>query len=216
MKKGKHVILALVLALTFLMTDLAAAPATVYAAGKPFVSKSITLMKGNEIGYGVVNSVRSDKILKLKSSNTNVVTVKKAPFIDEWTILVNAKKAGSSTVTFKLKRKSGKVYTFKTKIRVYNYTNPVSKCSIGKTDYTKELNKKYMIALGEGNVQKGKINISMKKGYKLTGLYLCEHGTGKAKKIKNGSSVTLDSNYYVQVIYKNTSKKYSHALYLGI
>lgn len=77
MKKGKHVILALVLALTFLMTDLAAAPATVYAAGKPFVSKSITLMKGNEIGYGVVNSVRSDKILKLKSSNTNVVTVKK-------------------------------------------------------------------------------------------------------------------------------------------
>lgn len=156
MKKGKHVILALVLALAFLVTDLAAAPATAYAAGKPFMPKSFAMMKGQESGYGVVNSVKSDKILKLKSSNTNVVTVKKAPFIDDWTILVNAKKAGSSTVTFKLKRKSGKVYTFKTKIRVYNYTNPVSKCSIGKTDYTKELNKKYMIALGEGNVQKGK------------------------------------------------------------
>ena len=62
----------------------------------------------------------------------------------------------------------------------------------------------------------GKINISMKKGYKLTGLYLCEHGTGKAKKIKNGSSITLDANYYVQVIYKNTSKNYSYALYLDI
>lgn len=98
MKKGKHVILALVLALTFLVTDLAAAPATAYAAGKPFMPKSFAMMKGQESGYGVVNSVKSDKILKLKSSNTNVVTVKKAPFIDDWTILVNAKKAGSSTV----------------------------------------------------------------------------------------------------------------------
>ncbi len=216
MKKGKHVILALVLALAFLVTDLAAAPATAYAAGKPFVSKSIALMKGDAMGYGVVNSVRSDKILKLKSSNTNVVTVKKSPFIDDWTIQVNAKKTGSSTVTFKLKRKSGKVYTFKTKIRVYNYTNPVSKCTIGKTDYTKALDKNRMVSAEEGKVQKGKINVSMKKGYKIQGLYLCEHGTGRKKKIKNGSNITLDSLHYVCIDYKNTSKQYTYALFLDI
>ena len=77
MKKGKKLIIALFLALTFIVTDLAAAPATAQAAGTLKFANSGILAKGDHIGYGIINSVKSDKILSLKSSNTKVLTVKK-------------------------------------------------------------------------------------------------------------------------------------------
>ena len=80
MKRAKKLIVALVLALTFIVMDLAAAPATAQAAGTLSFAKSGTLAKGDHVGYGIINSVKSDKILNLKSSNTKVLTVKKSPF----------------------------------------------------------------------------------------------------------------------------------------
>ena len=63
--------------------------------------------------------------------------------------------------------------------------------------------------------KKGKININVKKGYKLEGLYLYEYGTGARKKIKNGSTITLDSLHYLGIDYKNVSKNYSYLIILG-
>ena len=61
-----------------------------------------------QIGYGIMNSVKSDKILNLKCSNTNVATVKKEKFIDDYTITIKAKKQGTTTVSFTVKRKMEK------------------------------------------------------------------------------------------------------------
>ena len=168
------------------------------------------------MAYGIINSVKSDKILNLKSSNTNVAVVKSMQFRDDHSIVITGNKQGSTTVSFTVQRKNGKKYSFKSKVSVFNYTNPLSKCTFGKTDYRKQFDKKNSCFVSVGNTAKnGKININVKKGYKLEGLYLYEYGTGARKKIKNGSTITLDSLHYLGIDYKNVSKNYSYLIILG-
>ena len=214
MKKAVKRLLVLFLALTFIVTDLAVAPVTAQAAGTLKFHKSIALMKGDEIGHVIRNSVRSDKVLGLKSSNTSVVSVKKMPFRDDYTITLKAKKTGTSIVSFKVKRKNGKTYSFKSKVTVYNYTNPLNVCKFGRKDYKKSFDKKTMVPVAKGYSRKAKVCITAKKGYKIVAIYYSEHGTGRQRKIKNGSTVTLDGEHYLQILYKNTSKNYVSSVYL--
>lgn len=214
MKKAVKRLLVLFLALTFIVTDLAVAPVTAQAAGTLKFTKSVALMKGEEIGYGIINSVRSDKVLGLKSSNTSVVSVKKMPFLGDYTITLKAKKAGTSIVSFKVRRKNGKTYSFKSKVTVHNYTNPLNVCKFGRKDYKKSFDKKTMVPVAKGYSRKAKVCITAKKGYKIVAIYYSEHGTGRQRKIKNGSTVILDGEHYLQILYKNTSKNYVSSVYL--
>ena len=214
MKKAVKRLLVLFLAFTFIVTDFAVAPITAQAAGTLKFHKSIALMKGDEIGHVIRNSVRSDKVLELKSSKPSVVSVKKMPFRDDYTITMKAKKTGTSIVSFKVKRKNGKTYSFKSKVTVHNYTNPLSVCKFGKKDYKKSFDKKTMVPVAKGYPKKAKVSITAKKGYKIDAIYYSEHGTGKQRKIKNGSTVTMDGSHYLQIMYKNTRKNYVSAVYL--
>lgn len=214
MKKAVKRLLVLFLALTFIVTDFAVAPVTAQAAGTLKFHKSIALMKGDEIGHVIRNSVRSDKVLELKSSKPSVVSVKKMPFRDDYTITMKAKKTGTSIVSFKVKRKNGKTYSFKSKVTVHNYTNPLSVCKFGKKDYKKSFDKKTMVPVAKGYPKRAKVCITAKKGYKIDAIYYSEHGTGKQRKIKNGSTVTMDGSHYLQIMYKNTRKNYVSAVYL--
>ena len=214
MKKAVKRLLVLFLALTFIVTDFAVAPVTAQAAGTLKFHKSIALMKGDEIGHVIRNSVRSDKVLGLKSSKPSVVSVKKMPFRDDYTITMKAKKTGTSIVSFKVKRKNGKTYSFKSKVTVHNYTNPLNVCKFGRKDYKKSFDKKTMVPVAKGYPKKAKVSITAKKGYKIDAIYYSEHGTGKQRKIKNGSTVTMDGSHYLQIMYKNTRKNYVSAVYL--
>ena len=205
----------LFLALTFIVTDLAVAPVTAQAAGTLKFHKSIALMKGQETGDPIINSVRSDKVLGLKSSNTSVVSVKKMPFLGDYTITLKAKKTGTSIVSFKVKRKNGKTYSFKSKVTVHNYTNPLNVCKFGRKDYKKSFDKKTMVPVAKGYPKKAKVCITAKKGYKIAAIYYSEYGTGIQKKIKNGSTVTMDGSHYLQIMYKNTRKNYVSSVYLN-
>ena len=197
------------------MTDLAVAPVTAQAAGTLKFHKSIALMKGQETGDPIINSVRSDKVLGLKSSNTSVVSVKKMPFLGDYTITLKAKKTGTSIVSFKVKRKNGKTYSFKSKVTVHNYTNPLNVCKFGRKDYKKSFDKKTMVPVAKGYPKKAKVCITAKKGYKIAAIYYSEYGTGIQKKIKNGSTVTMDGSHYLQIMYKNTRKNYVSSVYLN-
>ena len=214
MKKAVKRLLVLFLALTFIVTDFAVAPVTAQAAGTLKFHKSIALMKGDEIGHVIRNSVKSDKVLELKSSKPSVVSVKKMPFRDDYTITMKAKKTGTSIVSFKVKRKNGKIYSFKSKVTVHNYTNPLNVCKFGRKDYKKSFDKKTMVPVAKGYPQKAKVCVTAKKGYKIDAIYYSEHGTGKQRKIKNGSTVTMDGSHYLQIMYKNTRKNYVSAVYL--
>ena len=214
MKKAVKKLLVLFLALTFIVTDLAVAPVTAQAAGTLKFHKTIALMKGEEIGHVIKNSVRSDKVLGLKSSNTSVVSVKKMPFLDDYTLTLKAKKTGTSIISFKVKRKNGKTYSFKSKVPGHNYTNPLNVCKFGRKDYKKSFDKKTMVPVVKGYPKKAKVCITAKKGYKIDAIYYSEHGTGRQRKIKNGSTVTMDGSHYLQILYKNTNKNYVSAVYL--
>ena len=214
MKKAVKRLLVLFLALTFIVTDLVAAPVTTQAAGALRFQKTITLMKNDQVGYGIINSVRSDQVVGLKSSNTSVVSVKKMPFLDDYTLTLKAKKTGTSIISFKVKRKNGKTYSFKSKVTVHNYSNPLNVCKFGRKDYKKSFDKKTMVPVAKGYSRKAKVCITAKKGYKIVAIYYSEHGTGKQRKIKNGSTITLDGSHYLQIMYKNTSKNYVSAVYL--
>lgn len=184
------------------------------AARKPKFPKEVMLLSGNSVGFEVMDSVKTDKILKLKSSNPKVVTAADEVYSGGHYIDLIPKKAGTATVSFTVKRKNGKTYSLKTKVKVYNYENPVSKFSIGKKDYTKLFNKKYINSVKAKPAIKGKLKITMKKGYKLTGLYWVETKTGKPKKIKNGSNITLDAKHHIRVEYKNTQKIFPYNIKL--
>ena len=214
MKKAVKRLLVLFLALTFIVTDFAVAPVTAQAAGTLKFHKSIALMKGDEIGHVIRNSVKSDKVLELKSSKPSVVSVKKMPFRDDYTITMKAKKTGTSIVSFKVKRKNGKTYSFKSKVTVHNYTNPLNVCKFGRKDYKKSFDKKTMVPVAKGYPQKAKVCVTAKKGYKIDAIYYSEHGTGKQRKIKNGSTVTMDGSHYLQIMYKNIRKNYVSSVYL--
>ena len=214
MKKTVKRLLVLFLALTFIVTDLVAAPVTTQAAGALRFQKTITLMKNDQVGYGIINSVRSDQVVGLKSSNTSVVSVKRERFLADYTITLKAKKAGTSTVSFKVKRKNGKTYSFKSKVTVHNYSNPLNVCKFGRKDYKKSFDKKTMVPVAKGYSRKAKVCITAKKGYKIVAIYYSEHGTGRQRKIKNGSTVILDGEHYLQILYKNTSKNYVSSVYL--
>ena len=215
MKKAVKRLLVLFLALTFIVTDLAVAPVTAQAAGTLKFTKSVALMKGEEIGYGIINSVRSDKVLGLKSSNTSVVSVKKMPFLDDYTLTLKAKKTGTSIISFKVKRKNGKTYSFKSKVTVHNYSNPLNVCKFGRKDYKKSFDKKTMVPVAKGYPKRAKLSITAKKGYKIAAIYYSEYGTGIQKKIKNGSTVTMDGSHYLQIMYKNTRKNHVSSVYLN-
>ena len=214
MKKTVKRLLVLFLALTFIVTDLVAAPVTTQAAGALRFQKTITLMKNDQVGYGIINSVRSDQDVGLKSSNTSVVSVKKMPFLDDYTLTLKAKKTGTSIISFKVKRKNGKTYSFKSKVTVHNYSNPLNVCKFGRKDYKKSFDKKTMVPVAKGYSRKAKVCITAKKGYKIVAIYYSEHGTGRQRKIKNGSTVILDGEHYLQILYKNTSKNYVSSVYL--
>lgn len=188
-------------------------PITANAANKLSFIKSADCMVGNEMCYGILGSVSTDKIVGLKSSNTKVLKVKEQRIKGEQeiNIAVIAKKAGTSTITFKVKRKNGKTYSFKSVFHVYKYENPLSNCKIGKKSYKDKFNKKQSYDAGAVT---GKLQVSVKKGYKLKGLYYCESGTGLEKKIKNGKNISLDADHYLRIDYKNTKKNYSYDIYI--
>ena len=136
------------------------------------------------------------------------------PFLDDYTLTLKAKKTGTSIISFKVKRKNGKTYSFKSKVTVHNYSNPLNVCKFGRKDYKKSFDKKTMVPVAKGYPRKAKVCITAKKGYKIVAIYYSEHGTGRQRKIKNGSTVILDGEHYLQILYKNTSKNYVSSVYL--
>lgn len=84
-----------------------------------------------------------------------------------------------------------------------------------KKDYKKSFDKKTMVPVAKGYPKRAKLSITTKKGYKIDAIYYSEHGTGRQRKIKNGSTVTMDGSHYLQIMYKNTRKNYVSSVYLN-
>ena len=131
MKKTSKKLLSFLLAFGMILSMFAVTSATGWAADE-HVPASATLVAYPKSATESLASL-SSKVSRLKSSNKAVVTVKlsKSTYGTSqtyYTILAVPKKAGIATVSFKCQGK-----TYKIKVTVKKYVNPVKSVKIGAT-----------------------------------------------------------------------------------
>ena len=131
MKKTSKKLLSFLLAFGMILSMFAVTSATGWAADE-HVPVSATLVAYPKPATESLASL-SSKVSRLKSSNKAVVTVKlsKSTYGTSqtyYTILAVSKKAGTATVSFKCQGK-----TYKIKVTVKKYVNPVKSVKIGAT-----------------------------------------------------------------------------------
>jgi Bacterial Ig-like domain (group 2). len=155
-----------------------------------------------------ISGLEKDAKVSLKSSNKKVVSVKYDKKSN--TVLMSPKKAGKATITCKIKQ-NGKTYTSKCKWTLLKYQNPFAKFKIGSKDYTKKFNKTNNCSI-KISYKARKLEIKMKKGYKITRLYKRPY-LYMWEKIKNGRKIKIGSNEGIIIYFKD---KEGHELQAGL
>ena len=183
---------------------------TMTVAADIYIPEEETIVKApNLISQNItLNGVKKKSdVTKVKSSNKSVVKVE--VFDNNGTVYVGLqpKKIGKATVTFKYKLK-GKTYSAKVKVKVVKYTNALKSLKIGSTEYASRFNKEDYIFLDKK--LSGKLNIKLKSGYTLGGIYLYKRGGGGLPKtLKNGKKITVKKGYGMNIsIRKNSTGVY--------
>ena len=173
MKKTSKKLLSFLLAFGMIIAMFAVTSATGWAADE-HVPASATLVAYPKPATESLASL-SSKVSGLKSSNKAVVTVKlsKSTYGTSqtyYTILAVPKKAGTATVSFKCQGK-----TYKIKVTVKKYVNPVKSVKIGATTVpgsrfksSSETSLSYAKFAGK----KVKTTVTLAKGWKLDKLYI--------------------------------------------
>ncbi len=137
------------------------------------------------------------KITKLKSSKPSVASVYKRKAEGMTMIYAAAKKPGTTTISFKTNSK-----TYRIKVTVKKYTNPISAIKIGNTTIKgKEFktNSNYSLQYLKNSNKKEKIMVKLKKGWELSRnevMYYTntnEWGIMGPSVIKNKSSVRINA-----------------------
>ena len=139
----------------------------------------------------------------VKSSNTKIATVK----IKKGVIWVHAKKPGKVTITTKIGKK-----TYKTKLTILKYENPVSSVKIGNTTVKgSRFNKATTIYLSYSKYQnkKQKIKLNLKKGWKLRAVSYSQRNWDMDKALKNGGTVKISGGkgFHLWICTENTKIK---------
>ncbi|MDO4554886.1 MAG: hypothetical protein Q4B70_07070 [Lachnospiraceae bacterium] len=198
----------LTLALVFGMVSIVSQPKKVMALDSdPYIQKNNTIVVNfpgqdywdNLYWFNVSNKQipKSVKKLKLKSSNKNCVAI--STHSNGRDIVLSARKKGTATIT--ISGTAGKkTYSYKAKVKVVGWTNPVSKVSINGKNYASKVTKKnhrmYTLKTNDNTI---KLSVKGKSGYKVKSLkYIYSYketnadGTtktvSKTKKIKNNGT----------------------------
>lgn len=161
------------------------------------------------------------KVTSLKSSKKSVATVTQAKVkgVTGRYVYVNLKKPGTTTISFKYKSK-----TYKTKITVKKYVNPVASVKIGSTVVSSSKFKsrsETSLKYSKFANKKVKVNIKLKSGWKLvravaqdqavmsTGAYFdyAQKGWWKSEQVKNNSKIKIAGGKGYQIIFGAVNTK---------
>lgn len=132
------------------------------------------------------------KITKVTSSNTAVLKVKKTNGVFNLYPL----KTGASNITVTYKDDNGKSQSFKTKVKVKSYSNPVKKFTVGSTSFTSRFKK-------DNNCQynyktemtvKGKLTVTAAADWKIVKIQKFDFFTGKTSTLTNGKTYTFNAH----------------------
>lgn len=140
------------------------------------------------------------KVSSLQSSNPSVAIVRQTKTEDgRRYVYLGLKKGGKTTISFKYNSK-----TYKTNVRVYNYYNPISSVTIGKTKIPASkfhYSNEYTLKYSDFADQKVKVTFRLKDGWLLSktptsdgyfrGFDYFLNGWAKSESVKNGSYITI-------------------------
>lgn len=195
-KKVLIVLMAIMLAIPVLQVT------EVEAASKVKLAKkmTVTYYAKEKIRYNTEVHILGEfkasdkvKISKLKSSNPKVLKVSTLRTDYDQRLILDARKAGTSTVSFKA-TVNGKSRNYECVVKVVKYQNPFKTFKVGSKNYTS----KYKNSENEGGTYtskkvQGRLNIVPQKGWKISRISLVNMFTNKSKKIRKNSSINLDS-----------------------
>ena len=173
MKKISKKLLSFLLAFGMILSMFVVTSTTSWAADE-HVPASATLVAYPKPATESLASL-SSKVSGLKSSNKAVVTVKLSKFTygtsqTYYTILAVPKKAGTATVSFKCQGK-----TYKIKVTVKKYVNPVKSVKIGATTVSGSKFKsssETSLSYAKFAGKKVKTTVTLAKGWKLSERYI--------------------------------------------
>ena len=179
-------------------------------------SKSIVLSTGNPTVYvNLGKRWNEKKNLVIKSSNKKVVKT-----MDTGYPIVDLKKAGKATVTFKT---GGK--TYKMKFKVLAYKNPLKAFKVDSNSVAGSFNNYSSSSLNYTD-ETAAIQVKPNKGWKLKSIkykaykYENDSVTRYSENIENNSSVTFKDNswysHYILVTLYNSSKGLKETIELEI
>lgn len=156
-----------------------------------------------------IEGVKStSQITNLKSSNPSVATVSKEKMSgsENASIVVLAKKAGKTVVSFTVKYGTGlkKSKKLKLNVTVKKYTNPCKSFKIGTKEYASYF-KSTTFGFAKGSGKTLKVSVKARSGWKLDHLYV-RSSRGETKDIKNNSKLNTKTypSVYAQFVNKKT------------
>lgn len=141
-------------------------------------------------------------ISKVKSSNKKVASVATRNGASGIDVYLKIQKPGTTTLSYKVK-KNGKTDSYKIKLNIYK--NPFKTLKIGSTNYKSQFNNGDYSTLMSG---KGKVNIKVKKGWKIKSIKVQEAGS-KWRKLKKGEKVDIENKHSLEIILKNTKDNFT-------
>lgn len=152
--------------------------------------------KGNGAKKVTIKS-SNNKVLKPDNSMTSYI---KAP-------VFKVGKKGSANITIKIKNKSG-TKTYKSKVKVVAYKNPVKSVMLGETNLAKKFKSKTYFSGYSPASNSEKINIKPASGWKVKSIVQMyfDGDDFKDKKIKNGGTIKWRGDDRIIVTLKNASK----------
>lgn len=226
MRKTRKKLISVLVVLSMLLSMLATTPATARTVWVS-VPKSATLVAYPEHEYQFFTNV-SVKPSELKTSDKSIVSIrektKKGGFYSGYYIWLKAQRAGTATVSMKLK---GKIY--KTKVTVKKYINPVKSVKIGNTVLSgAKFNSASVINLSYAKFanKKVKTTVALKKGWKLDKFYNGEtfkpgieyfpKGEEEARSIVNGGRIPVKGGKGFQIYISAINQKTGEYEYISV
>lgn len=145
------------------------------------------------------------KVTKLKSRNRAVAELLTSTSRGYTTIYVKPKKAGTTVVSFKQGNK-----TYKTKITVKKYVNPVQQVKIGTTvqNGAKLASSSILkVSCGKNLGKRTPVSVSLSSGWSLSSMTYTQKGAQVGASMKNGDSILLQKGLVVNATVKNKALK---------
>lgn len=195
---------------------------TVYADSPTGVTPTGVIKWGKKMtvsteAYGAIvdmgSKVKGAKSITIKSSNKKVATNIK-DYTDEMKVpVLNIEGKGTTNLTIKVKTKKG-TKTYKGKLKVVKYKNPIKKFKLSGKNVAKKF-KKYPFGDYTVKSKKSKLVIKPNKGWKVKKIEHVYGYSGKFHKVKNNSTIKWKDSGMLYITMYNKSKNQTETLFLS-